>query len=214
MNGEPFAEAAPSFMKIACWPKEVTAGFSTRNGGTSVPPFQSLNLGYHVEDEPDKVLLNRKHLAERLSFPMQQWICAEQIHGSAIRKVDEGEAGNGSLDMNSAIPGTDGLYTNAKGILLALAYADCVPLYFFAPRSGFVGIAHAGWRGTVQNIGGFMVERWVRNQSIPIEDIHVAIGPSIGPCCYEVDYRVIEAVGEALEPDVDQVCRPVSESHF
>jgi YfiH family protein len=145
---------------------------------------------------------------------MQQWICAEQIHGSAIRKVDEGEAGNGSLDMNSAIPGTDGLYTNAKGILLALAYADCVPLYFFAPRSGFVGIAHAGWRGTVQNIGGLMVERWVRNQSIPIEDIHVAIGPSIGPCCYEVDYRVIEAVGEALEPDVDQVCRPVGESHF
>ena len=84
----------------------------------------------------------------------------------------------------------DGLCTNEPGVTLVTYYADCVPLYFLDPVTRSVGLAHAGWRGTVAKIGAVMVEKMAREFGSNPKDIIAGIGPSIGPCCYEVDEPV------------------------
>lgn len=211
MSREPFVSKDPSFVTLSDW-NNVTAGFTTRTGGVSSEPYDSFNLGFHVGDDPISVLENRRRLAEKVGVPLERWVCTEQVHGSNIRKVTVG--GKGAEGLENAIPATDGIYTSKAGLLLALGYADCVPLYFYAPNSRIVGIAHAGWRGTVQNIGGNMVERWVNEEGVPREEIYTAIGPSIGACCYEVDRHVIDAVDEALGSEAQAVYRQTDEAHW
>jgi len=181
------------------WPN-VIAGFTTKQGGFSQPPFSSFNLGLHVGDEAVVVEQNRRKLGELLTIPLEQWVCCEQTHGSRIEKVTARDAGKGTVQFETAIADTDGLYTDEAGILLTLCFADCVPLYFFAPTHGTIGLAHAGWKGTVKNIAGNMVQRF-RDEGIMPEEIIVAIGPAIGACCYVVDDRVIDAAKRMLDKE-------------
>lgn len=178
---------------------QIVAGFTTKHGGVSKGAFATFNLGLHVGDDPSFVCSNRQRLADLLQFPLERWICCEQIHDVHIEKVTTGQSGKGTTDYKSAIAGTDGLYTEEAGLLLALCFADCVPLYFMAPKHGMIGLAHAGWRGTVKNIAGEMVRLWHEREHIPLEDIYVVIGPSIGACCYIVDDRVITHVDRVLQ---------------
>ncbi|WP_240687955.1 peptidoglycan editing factor PgeF [Pseudalkalibacillus hwajinpoensis] len=171
----------------------LTAGFSTRRNGVSLAPFSSLNLGFHVPDHAVDVLANRNKLADDVGIPPEKWVVGEQIHGAALAKVTSNEKGRGTKNHESAISGVDGIYTDEKDILLTALYADCVPLYFYAPEAGRVGIAHAGWKGTTKNIAGEMISAWNKD-GIKNENIQVAIGPSIGKCCYEVDEGVINEV--------------------
>ncbi|ANB61642.1 peptidoglycan editing factor PgeF [Anoxybacteroides amylolyticum] len=175
----------------------VIAGFTTKQGGFSQAPFATFNLGLHVGDEAIVVEQNRRKLAEFFTIPLEQWVCCEQTHGSRIEKVTARDAGKGTVRLETAIADTDGLYTDEAGILLTLCFADCVPLYFFAPTHGMIGLAHAGWKGTVKNIAGNMVQRF-RDEGIMPEEVMVAIGPAIGACCYVVDNRVIDAVQNVL----------------
>jgi polyphenol oxidase len=178
---------------------QLVVGFTTKKGGSSKGPFTGLNLGLHVHDDADDVRLNRKKLADVLQFPLEKWVCSEQIHDNRIEKVSGSDCGKGVLHYNTAVAGTDGLYTNETNILLALCFADCVPLYFFAPSKGLVGIAHAGWKGSVKNIAGEMIRLWTEKEKVPHADIYAAIGPAIGKCCYIVDDRVIDLVKKALK---------------
>lgn len=213
MNQDPFHLEQSRFLNLPLT-HHVIAGFSTRNGGTSIEPYNSLNLGLHVGDMQEHVLENRKRLAEQIGFPVQSWVCAEQVHGSTIEKVSLKDRGRGARHMESAIPATDGLYTYEEGVLLALGYADCVPLYFFAPNAAIVGIAHAGWRGTTENIAGKMIDLWEQNEGISREEIRVIIGPSIGPCCYEVDQQVIDAVAKVLGQHDEGVFEQSRKGHY
>lgn len=176
----------------------LVAGFTTREGGNSSMPFQSLNMGFHVNDDPIMVQKNRIEFAETIHFPVQNWVGSKQVHGANIVKVTKNVRGAGSLDFESAIPDTDGLYTADEDLLLTSLYADCVPLYFYAPNEKLVGLAHAGWKGTVAKIGPKMVETWCEKENADVQTIQAAIGPSIGDCCYEVDDRVISEVKAAL----------------
>jgi polyphenol oxidase len=193
---------------------EVTAGFTTKHGGMSSGAFATFNLGLHVGDDRAVVVHNRQRLADLLQFPLEQWICCEQIHDARIEKVTAGQNGRGAADYSSAIAGADGLYTNEAGVLLALCFADCVPLYFMAPKHGMIGLAHAGWKGTVKNIAGKMVRLWQEREHIPLADIYVAIGPSIGACCYVVDDRVIVHVDRVLQGEQPLVYRQVSPGQY
>ncbi|HEU5139736.1 MAG TPA: peptidoglycan editing factor PgeF [Bacillales bacterium] len=213
MAREPFIRKDSMFLKVANW-EGVEAGFTTRLQGASVFPYDSLNLGFHVGDEPNHVRENRRRIGERLGVLPNRWICAEQVHGSNIEKVTRNDAGKGARGLEGAIPETDGLYTREAGVLLSLGYADCVPLYFFAPEWNIVGIAHAGWRGTTSDIAGKMIEDWVEKEQIPRDAIRVVIGPSIGECCYEVDLRVINQVEMALNGNTEGVYRSTDEEHF
>ncbi|MGM7684277.1 peptidoglycan editing factor PgeF [Cytobacillus sp. Hm23] len=177
---------------------KVVAGFTTKNGGYSKFPYETLNTGLHVNDKPDTVVKNREAVAKSINFPIENWVCAEQIHNHTITKVTKKDIGKGVYSYSTSINGTDGLYTTDAGILLTLCYADCVPIYFRAKNKDIIGVAHAGWKGSVKNIVGKMVQQWIENEEVKRNDIYVAIGPSIGSCCYKVDDRVIKQVDAIL----------------
>ena len=161
-------------------------GFSTRFGGVSTGHLKSLNLGFNRGDERENVLENYKRMAQALGVPFESLVISKQVHETKIAKVTKKDQGNGLLRPNQW-ESMDGLYTNEKGVTLVTHYADCVPLFFYAPDYGMIGMAHAGWRGTVQEIGKKMIEIWNKQEKIPTDAIEVAIGPSIGPCHFEVD---------------------------
>ncbi|GMB08539.1 hypothetical protein EDD69_10590 [Thermolongibacillus altinsuensis] len=193
---------------------ELIVGFTTKNGGFSDGPFASLNLGLHVKDDPHRVYLNRKKVAEQLAIPLERWVCADQVHGKRIEKVTTLDGGKGVFSYETAVAQADGLYTSEENLLLALCFADCVPLYFFAPKQNLIGVAHAGWKGTVQNIAGEMIRLWTDQEGVHPSDIYVAIGPSIGSCCYIVDDRVIEFVQKALENPTVSLYNETSEGQY
>ncbi len=197
---EPFVLKKESYFSIQDWESQfpgLIAGFTSKNGGVGKGAYQSMNLGFHVNDELSIVCENRRKLAEDIHFPLDSWVGAEQVHDCFIKKADHDDRGKGSVSYESSVKGTDGLYTDNKGILLTLCFADCVPLFFIAPERGRIGIAHAGWKGTVKQIAVKMVQRW-EEEGIRPEQIFVTIGPSICNKCYIVDKHVIDLVQNIL----------------
>lgn len=202
---EPFVLSNQSFLTIENWMNTypgLVAGMTTKHGGVSKGCFESLNLGFHVRDDLQDVCSNRQILASLLDFPITYWTGAEQIHDVQIRKLTKQDRGKGANSYESAFSGTDGFYTNEEGILLTLCFADCTPLFFLAPNAKMIGAAHAGWKGTVGQIAGRMVDEW-KAEGIKPEEILVTIGPCICEKCYIVDDRVINLVENILE-DVDR----------
>lgn len=194
-----------SFFTIKSWVDQfpgLVAGITTKKDGNSKGEFASLNLGFHVGDSLLDVCSNRQKFAQQLDFPLHNWVGAEQTHNVAIKKVTKADRGKGSDSYEHAFKGTDGFYTDEKGILLTLCFADCVPLFFVAPERGMIGAAHAGWKGTVQQIAVHMVNHW-KLEGITPEQIFAVIGPSICEKCYIVDNRVIDLVQNILE-DVEK----------
>src|SRR5690625_5157532 len=137
----------------------VVHGFTTRHGGLSRPPYDTLNMGLHVADDAGSVQANRQLACKALGFTLDDWVSGEQVHGSEVALVGADMKGRGAYKLNTALAGVDGLITVAPGVLLAAYFADCVPILFLDPEVPAVGIAHAGWRGTLAGIGKRMVER-------------------------------------------------------
>ncbi|MFC7442339.1 peptidoglycan editing factor PgeF [Laceyella putida] len=165
----------------------ITVGFSARRADEDA---DCRNYALHVGDRPRQVIENRRQLSGELGFALAAWTCAEQVHGVHIEHVTQADRGKGKEGRETAFQDTDGLFTSETDVLLAAYFADCVPLYFYHPTLDLIGVAHAGWKGTVGQIGSLMVKRFCEQGAKP-EEILVAIGPSIGPCCYEVDEHVI-----------------------
>jgi len=178
---------------IAQFP-ELTVGFTTRQGGVSEAPYASYNIGLHVGDQREAVLANRRQLTSSLGLPFEAWISAQQIHDNKVAIVTTEHCGRGSKEMETAIAGADALVTNDADVLLTSFYADCVPLYFYDPIQNVIALAHAGWKGTVNNIVYTTLQEMQQSFSCEVKDIRAAIGPSISSCCYEVDYPVIEKI--------------------
>ncbi|SDC35576.1 peptidoglycan editing factor PgeF [Shouchella lonarensis] len=192
----------------------LVAGFTTREGGVSELPYATCNLGFHVHDDAAAVIRNRERLASDLAFPLDCWVGSEQVHETTIRYVTNKDKGRGAYSLSDALPATDGLYTNESGILLTSLYADCTPLYFVAPRARLIGLCHAGWRGTVQQIGQKLVSLWQTKHHVPIEDIHVFIGPCISGHKYEVDQAVIDRVTAIVPVGAVPPYQQVREGHY
>ncbi len=171
----------------------IVAGFTTRENGISLPPYNSNNLGFHVEDNPDHVLQNRKQVAEQINIPLKQWVMADQVHDNYVQLINENHKGRGIYTKEDALVATDGLITSTKNVMCTALYADCVPLYFYDKVNFTVAIAHAGWKGTVANIAKKTIENF-KILSSNIEDIEVVIGPSICKTCYQVNDHVIQHI--------------------
>ncbi|GGH74579.1 YfiH family protein [Pullulanibacillus pueri] len=217
MQSEPFQIQATEKLELA--PIKLTngsikVGISLRNGGYSVGDYASLNMGYHVGDDAKMVTANRKLLGESIKFPAERWVTGEQVHGHLILRVSKDSAGMGALDLDSVVKACDGLYTTEKDLLLTACFADCVPLFFYCNRVPVVGIAHAGWRGTVGEIGRKMVEEWAKQFNILPQEVNVVIGPSIGPCCYEVDDFVMQQVKALSYIKIDDVATQKREHRY
>lgn len=165
-------------------------GFSARVGGVSGGAYSSLNLGLHVGDSPSAVLDNRRRWLGQFGVDWQDVTIGEQVHGHSVHWVETSDGGRGVKELETAVPEMDGLLTQS-GLGLMAFFADCVPIFFCHPGLGAVGIAHAGWKGTVGKIALRMLERLAERGGRP-EEAWVALGPSIGACCYEVDEALAE----------------------
>ena len=166
---------------------------STRIGGTSKPPFDGLNLALHVGDEDEAVLFNRKKFIQSLGYSVEYIVTPNQIHGEKIFRVEEVDRGRGSKNYSDAIPETDALITNVPDLPLMLCFADCVPVLFADEENRAVGIAHAGWKGTMKKIAAKTFQAMQENFGTTAKNCFVGIAPSIGSCCYEVGEEILDA---------------------
>jgi len=183
----------------------VTHAISTRFGGVSQAPFTSMNLALHDGDDERNVIENRKIFCDSLGIESNCLCTCEQVHGERILCVDETFSGRGSMAYADAIAGTDALITNVMNLPLMLFFADCTPLLFFDPVHKAVGIAHGGWRGTIAKIAQKTVLLMQERFGTKPEDCLVAIGPAIGPCCYEVGNEVAEKFQKVFPQHKDKI---------
>ena len=179
------------------------AGFLTacscRSGGDSDIVPGTLNLALHVGDDSGKVLENRRRFAGARGLDPAGFTCCQQVHGSEIAVVHAKDRGRGGLSLEDTFMGIDALVTDVADLPLLLFYADCVPVLLADPVTGAMGLAHAGWRGTAAGIAAKTVRKLEEVYGARPENLLAAIGPSIGPCCYEVDDFVKERMPEAEE---------------
>lgn len=163
-------------------------GFSTRHGGVSEGEFASLNLGRSVGDSIEHVLENHKRLAAAVGFAPERLFERSQVHGAAVYDVREGDDPARVREGQS-----DALIARTKGYAVGVRVADCVPVLLADTKSGAVAAVHAGWRGVVSNVVGAAIDA-LRCDS---EHLLAAIGPSIGPCCFEVGDEVASQIAES-----------------
>lgn len=225
-----------NYLQFTDWKKwGVEVGFSTRQGGVSTEPYSSLNLGLHVGDKPVAVIENRKRWLSVWGAGWEEVAIGEQVHGTKVAWVDRDNdaslaesakhnntreafrdiEGIQSLEHRTSnhelrIAGVDGLLTQSLLGLMGF-FADCVPLFFYQSDIQAVGLAHAGWRGTVGKIV-LQVMRSLTERGGRPENLWVALGPSIGPCCYEVDEKVAEEV--RLNFDHTPFLSPTQPGHY
>lgn len=168
----------------------VTHGFTTRLGGLSAAPFDSLNLGLSSKDAPHLVEGNRDLLLDELGFGRGDVCAFHQVHGARV--LD----GRASWFVQEA----DAATTADPATLLVVSMADCLPLLFHDPVSGAVAAAHCGWRGTVAGLAGAVVRAMARRHGSRPQDLQVVIGPGIAGACYQVGADVVGAFQSAGFP--------------
>jgi polyphenol oxidase len=156
-------------------------GFPERAGGVSIGLRTSLNLGARWGDDRAAVDANRKLLADHAGYDPTQLVATRHVHGVNVWKVGEPLADSDEFD---------GLVSDRVGPVLGAFAADCIPILFAEPEARVCGAAHAGWRGTVGGVAGNVIGRMVE-VGAAVERIRVALGPSIGPCCFEVGPEVV-----------------------
>ena len=166
--------------------KKLVNGVSTRIGGYSEAPYSTLNMGFHTKDNPDKVLINREVFCAELGIALDCVVASRQIHKANVAVVKKEDWGLGSEDYESAIDASDAMITDEKNIFLMVLLADCPGIVFYDPVKKAVGVAHAGWRSTLEGIAKNVVSEMKKKYKSKPADIVCAISPSIGPCCYEI----------------------------
>ncbi|HUN33415.1 MAG TPA: peptidoglycan editing factor PgeF [Trebonia sp.] len=180
---------------------------TTRAGGVSAGPYESLNLSLSVGDDPQAVLENRRRTAAAIGADLGDFVFARQVHGAGVRIVGAADRGTGTLAHDQSVPEADVLVTTDPSIVLAIMTADCVPIVLHDPRAGVLACVHAGWRGTVAGACTAAVTAMGQLGAAP-ERIVAGIGPAIGAGRYQVDRDVHQAVTASFGPRTGQVMRP------
>ncbi len=168
----------------------VVLGFTCRIGGESSIRPGTLNMALHVGDTSEKVLRNRQKVAKVMGFPLERTATCAQVHGTHIAVVTSKNAGQGAFSYEDTIQAADGLMTDEASLPLMLFYADCTPIVLLDTKSSAIAVLHAGWRGSLGGIARKGVLAMQETFGTRPENLLAGIGPSIGPCCYEVDQAV------------------------
>jgi len=180
---------------------------TTRAGGVSAGPYESLNLSLSVGDDPRAVLENRRRTAAAIDADPGDFIFTRQVHGAGVWIVGAADRGTGTLAHDESVPEADVLVTADPSVVLAILTADCVPIVLHDPQARVVACVHAGWRGTTAGACTAAVAAMTSLGAAP-ERIVAGIGPAIGADRYQVGPDVREAVTAALGPSAGQVLRP------
>ena len=188
----------------------LTHAIFTRQGGYSQAPFDTLNLGSSVGDDPQAIKKNYEQVYQVTHITPEQTVSCHLIHSADVLTINQA---NQQRLMGKA----DGLVTGTPNIYLSMRFADCTPLIFFDPVRGAVGLTHAGWRGTMQDMAGATVRMMVKQFDCQPGDMIAVIGPAIGPCCYEVGPEVMTAGAENFEDSASLFTRwngKTNHAHF
>lgn len=180
----------------------VPHAFTTRKGGVSASPYNSLNLGLSSGDAPERVAENRRRVMEAFGVTREEVCAFHQVHSA---RVLEGAPTWFEREADASV-------TNNPDLLLVVSVADCSPLLFHDPVREVVGAAHCGWRGTVAGMAKEVVEKMSELYGSDPRDIHVAIGPGISAPCYQVGEEVVQAFVDAGFPKY--IAYPDSEGRF
>jgi YfiH family protein len=171
-------------------PKAFRHGFTTRAGGVSAPPYDALNVGGKWGDDAAAVAENRRRIARAAGATL---FVATQVHGADVARVR-------NVDTPASVAGlrVDGLCSDRSDVALAVFVADCVPALLADARTGAFAAVHAGWRGTLAGVLPAAVRALAEHFGARPADLRVALGPAIGPCCFEVGPEVIAAFEAGL----------------
>lgn len=186
--------------------------FTTRLGGVSEGYLASLNIGTSRGDQRENVEENYAILGRALGFDPKGVVLSRQVHSDIVHVVTAEDRGAGLYAPH--LPGCDGLVTDVPGVTLVVFSADCTPILFYDPKTGAVGAAHAGWRGTALGIAARVVETMGREYGSRPEDIRAAIGPNIGACHFETHADVPQALLTAFGPEMQAYIRPQGEKYL
>ena len=172
--------------------KDILHFITTRHGGFSKSPFSSFNLASHVGDKQDDVIKNRELLASYLGISSNSFFYTNQEHGDKVFLINNQNTKKRNIVSSNTIPTSDAMVTADKNRCLLIFVADCVPVLLYDYNKKVIGVVHAGWKGTVSLISQKTVCLMQKHYGCKPQDILCAIGPSIGPCCYEVGKDVID----------------------
>lgn len=167
----------------------VVAGFSTRNGGVSRPPYNSLNLGTNTEDNPASVEGNRSTFARSFGLQPHQLLTVKQVHGKDLLVID---TPNPDLTHFLSLE-VDAIITNQPGIMIGVLVADCFPVLLWDEQNAVIAAVHVGWRGAADGILQKTLQGMRHHFGSEVGELKVAIGPGIGAHKYEVDRPVRDA---------------------
>ena len=176
-------------------------GISDRRGGLSQGEYASLNMGLHVGDDPETVLLNRRRFCEAAGIDHRSLVVGEQIHAGSVGVVTRSDRGRGARDKSTAIEGTDALVCAEPGVPLMALGADCPLLIIFDPDAAVVALVHASWRSILAGILPAAVRVMADLGARPAR-LLAAIGPCVGKCCYCVRRDFLILVNGAM-PDAE-----------
>lgn len=199
----------------------VRIAFSGREGGVSNPPYDSLNLGSHVGDDPAQVLENRQMLLDSLDAADVSLVVPNQVHGDVLVELTSYDADSISAARARAETGADGLVVAVPQVAALLCFADCVPVIIVSPTGRFA-VVHAGWRGAVGGIAGKAVRRLALLDSDgatpdAASSYNAYLGPHIRRECFEtgedVRARFVERFGSDVAPDGRHVDLAVAVGH-
>jgi polyphenol oxidase len=174
--------------------------FTSRLGGVSKGPFCSLNFGKFTDDAPENIEENRKRVFEALNIEHPIMVFPRQVHGDAIACIGVQDVTGRN---NITIEETDAVITRLKHVILTTVHADCIPVYLADLKNGVIGLAHAGWRGTRENIAVKTADRMVELLGAEKSSMIAVIGPGVAACCFEVGQEVYDAFKEVF-PYVDR----------
>lgn len=184
-------------------------GFTTRHEGVSRPPYNSLNLGLSTLDSPHSVEGNRSILARAFGTRVEKLVTVTQVHGSDLLLLDQPNPDFAHFLRLEC----DGIVTDQPGVIIGVCTADCVPVLLLDPVRRVIAALHAGWKGTAEGIVRKGVEAMAGMFDCNPADILAAVGPAIGPCCYEVDQPVANAFRQAGN-DFDVCAEPSGEARW
>jgi YfiH family protein len=165
-------------------------GFTTRRGGGSAPPFDALNLGGAVGDDPERVAANWRLLERETGLRFAR---VRQVHGARAVRLDS---------ASPPAAEADAVVTRTAGVAACVSVADCVPVLLADPASGAVAAVHAGWRGTIARVAAEAVRALAAEAGAAPGRLLAAVGPAIGPCCYEVSPDLAARFAAEIGPDV------------
>ena len=168
----------------------VIHAFCTRQGGVSGGSFASLNVSAREGDETDRVRRNFERIAAAFGITAAQFLLLHQVHQDTVWVVD----GRTPLSAQEPPPECDAVVTDRPGTALCIKTADCTPVFLADPVRRVIGAVHAGWKGTALQIVATAVGTMVKRFGVRPSDLVALVGPAIGPCCYEVDDVVYQAM--------------------